>query len=358
MKAVETLLANDKAALKAFRAKQILPFTAFEDVPKSEDEEEKPFLQCHYNEAEGAYRSPWSNRFYKVIVKGNEEEIDIFEKKVKDEDKDLRMIEYAANEVWDAYTNLYYGITAIGSAFLRPTDKGSFEGIFGIRKRTDKGGSWDSVHLVHVGIPNEKEKTCDYKVESAVVCAVRPHTKTSVSSSFTKETTKTCNIRPSEVTGSHLENLGLIMEQVEIDFRSKMERVDMPKTLEVMESIYRKQRMSATAHLMGGGDGGTGEEPSMATGMGVGAGMISEIANLAQKRQSNPNSFMEEMKKREQEANDKLKEDHDSGGAALADLKKTLKKSPEKKIPPKAPSASPEFMDFRKSLKKTGRLSS
>ena len=98
-------MAKDKAALKAFRAKQFLPFTAFEDVPESE--EEKPFLQCHYNEAEGAYRSPWSNRFYKVIIKGDEEEIDIFEKKVKDQDKDLREVEYAANEVWDAYTNLY-----------------------------------------------------------------------------------------------------------------------------------------------------------------------------------------------------------------------------------------------------------
>jgi hypothetical protein len=348
-------MVKDKAALKSFRAKQHLPFETFEDVPESEtgEVEEKPFLQCHYNETEKAYRSPWTSRYYKIIVVGDEEEIDIYEKETPEDEKKVRDIEYAANEVWDAYTNLYYGKEAVGSTFLRPRgDKGSFEGMYGIHKHSELDGSWDSVHLVQVDQPNEKDKTCDYRVESAVVCSVAPYNKTSVSCSFTKETAKTCKVRFSSLTGSHLENLGLIMEQVEIDFRSKMERVDMPKTLEVIESIYRKHKPSATAHLMGGG------EPVIATGMGVGAGMIGEIASMAKSKKGagGANPFMDAMQKNLKAREAKKTKDGDDGGEGFLDMKSTLKKSGgTRPPPPKAQPATTEFMDFRKNLKKTGK---
>jgi len=318
VKAIEVLLEKDKGALKNFRAKQHLPFEVFEpDETDGNDGEvvEKPFLKCHYNEADNAYRSPWTNRYHKKTEGGD---IVVFK---TEEEKELRSVEVAANEVWEAYTQLYYGSTAVGSAFLRPREKkGSFEGIFGIHKTTEQGGSWNSVHVVQVDAPSEKAKTCDYRVESAVVCSITPQENTTISSSFTKETSQNCKIRLSGLTGSHLENLGLIMEQVEIDFRSKMERVDMPKTWEIVEqSVYRKLKSSASAYLMSGG--GT-------TGMSVGAGLIDEIANLAKKRGTSgagvgPNPFVEAMQK-------------------------TLK---EREAVP-----APEFMDFRKNLKKTGKI--
>ena len=334
--------------------KHCLPFETFDDIPDNTTEEEKPFLKCAYNTSElKAYRSPWTNRYYK---QGGEAS---FKRDLSPEEKSLRQIEHAANEVWDAYTSLYYGHEAVGSAYLKLIDKGSFEGIFGVHKRTEDAGSWDSVHLVYVDQPNEQEKTCVYKVESAVVCTVTPYNKTTVSSSLTKETTKTCNVRFSGLTGSHLENLGLIMEQVEIDFRSKMERVDMPKTLEVIESIYRTHRPSVTAQLMmgGNGNGGGPETPRMNTGMGVGAGMIGEIANMAKKKQNmagmgGPNPFMEAMQKnlKEREAKKETKED-------TFDVKDVLKRtSAHKPAPlPKPEVTTPEFLDFRKNLKKTGR---
>ena len=358
-KAIETLIGTDKVALKFFRAKSHIPFTPFMDVPESEveDEEEKPFLQCPYNEAEKAYRSPWTNRFYKVIVKGNKEEIDIFEhKNSTDEEKKVRDIEFAANEVWDAYTNLYYGRQAVGSVFLKPlpTGKGTFEGMFGIHKETDDGGSWDSAHLVHVDTPNEKEKTCVYKIESAVMCKVTPYSKTTVSSSLAKETVETRKVRFSGLTGSHLENLGLVIEQVEIDFRSKMERVDMPKTLEVVESIYRKMKAGRTSHLIGGA-----AEPSMATGMGVGAGMIGEIANRAKAKGlggggANPLMAAMQQKLAARAAKENT-EGEDADGAEYVDMKKGLKKASGKPSYPKPQVPAAEFMDFRKSLRKTGK---
>jgi hypothetical protein len=384
VQAIETLLAKDKAALNTFRAKNCLPFKVFDDVPEPDgtDDEEKPFLRSTYNAADKAYRSPWTNRLY--LIKDDQEEVESYEKEVPEDEVETRAIEKAANEVWDGYTQLYYGREAVGSVFLKPrgNKKGSFEGIFGIQKRTESNGAWDSVHFVQVEEPKDKE--CEYRVDSAVVVSLNPYEETTIGCSLTKETVKTCKIRPSSVVGSHLENLGTIMETVETEFRSKMERVDVPKSMDVMQSIYRKQKAGATAHLILGG----GEE-SMATGMGVGAVMIGEIATMAKAKKGTggANPFMDAM-----QANLKAKEvtkrDGDESGGQYVDLKKTLKKNPsplaaegmvgakkkeggdgtfdykvglkktsgaKKPAEPANTSPTPEFMNFRNKLKKSGK---
>jgi hypothetical protein len=387
-------LAKDKAALNTFRAKHCLPFKAFKDVPEPDgsDDEEKPFLRTTHNlgsDKKQAYRSPWTNRWY--VINENDDQVasDSFEKDIPADEVDTRAIEKAANEVWESYTSLYYGQEAVGSVFLKPQKKkgsstSSFEGIFGIQKRTDSDGAWDSVHFVQVDEP--KDKQCEYRVESAVLVSLSPHDDTTIACSLNKETVKKLKIRPSSVIGSHLENLGTIMEAVEIEFRSKMERVDVPKSMEVMESIYRKQKAGATAHLIGGG-----AENSMATGMGVGAVMIGEIANKANAKKGaggagGPNPFMEAMQKNLKAKEETTKADAagDGTGDQYTDLKKTLKKKgpnpmvqaaakqqekgfdfktglkkssgPKKSSglsPPTSP--TPEFMNFRNKLKKSGK---
>eukprot|EP00339_Tiarina_fusa_P014297 CAMPEP_0117081040 /NCGR_PEP_ID=MMETSP0472-20121206/57148_1 /TAXON_ID=693140 ORGANISM="Tiarina fusus, Strain LIS" /NCGR_SAMPLE_ID=MMETSP0472 /ASSEMBLY_ACC=CAM_ASM_000603 /LENGTH=406 /DNA_ID=CAMNT_0004808867 /DNA_START=38 /DNA_END=1258 /DNA_ORIENTATION=- len=387
LQSIETLLAKDKAALNSFRAKHCLPFQIFTDVPEAEDsddddddDEEKPFLRTvhnlggdHKGAAAAAYRSPWTNRWYVIDdAKKKGTASDSFEKDV---------------------VQLYYGRDAVGSVFLKPNKKSkgksSFEGIFGVQKHTEEtGGAWDSVHFVQVDEP--KDKACEYRVESAVVVSLNPYDKTSIGCSLNKDTVKKCKIRPSSVIGSHLENLGTIIEAVEIEFRSKMERVDVPKTMEVMQSIYRKQKTSATAHLIGGG-----ADNPMATGMGVGAGMIGEIANKAKAKkgtagEGGPNPFMAAVEKNMKAKEETTKKDVDGTGDQYTDLKKTLKargpnplakeamamkkkeaagdgtfdykaglkksSGPKKSsglTPPTSP--TPEFMNFRNKLKKAGK---
>ena len=388
------------------RAKHLIPFAAFDDVPESSptdnpnDKQEKPFLWCPYNQHEKAFRSPWTNFYYSVETNNGVEDIRIYERECPPEEQDIRDLEGAANEVWEAYVHLYYGKDAIGSVYLKPTSNGSnggngasggsscssFEGFFGVRKADGTGnGSWDSVHLAKVEEPNQKDKACEYHVESAVSISLgldKTH-KSDISASLTKETHKTCQVRYNShghlSVASHLENLGKIMEDVEIDFRSKLERVHLPSTMEVIPSMYRKQHVSGTVHLMGGGDGhGHGQ----ASGMGVGAGMIGEIASKAKAKASamgggGANPFMEAMKanlaKRAQTPNDAdgrgdqyndLKsglKTHPSNSktpmpSPMLDMKKTLKKTAitTKKPPPMELAPTPEFMDFRNKLKKGG----
>jgi hypothetical protein len=345
------LIGDDKAALHSFRHKHWLPFEPFTSIPPAEEgeAEEKPFLKCAYTAAEkGSFRSPWTHRFYLVKKSSTGIDIDIYEKPVPPQEQDVRDIESAANEVWAAYTHLYYGKDAVGSVFLKPRDKtGTFEGLFGVHKRTDDNGTWDSVHLVQVDEPNEEEATCTYRVDSAVVMSLCPYEKSTISSSLTKETVKTCNIRFSGVTGSHLENIGTIIEDIEIDFRSRMERVAIPRTMDVVESIYRKTMVGSAVHLIH-------ERTSMASG-NVGASMIGEIASMALKKRSGTAAAAMELSEKMREKNEKkVAEEKDMSGGVMLDFKNTLKKAAPKQKPHMDATPTPEFLNFRDSLKKTG----
>eukprot|EP00526_Cylindrotheca_closterium_P010382 CAMPEP_0113633310 /NCGR_PEP_ID=MMETSP0017_2-20120614/17335_1 /TAXON_ID=2856 /ORGANISM="Cylindrotheca closterium" /LENGTH=381 /DNA_ID=CAMNT_0000543943 /DNA_START=1 /DNA_END=1146 /DNA_ORIENTATION=+ /assembly_acc=CAM_ASM_000147 len=357
--AIESLIGdNDKAALQSFHHKNFLPFDPFTSIPPPEKGEkaEKPFLNSSYNKSDkGGYRSPWTNRYYLINKSATGIDIDIYEKPVPPQEEDLRHLEAIANEVWAAYTHLYYGHGAIGSVYMKPLEKGgAFEGLFGVHKRTSTeengGGSWDSVHLVRVDEPDMTEGTCTYRVESAVVMSLSPHdgAQATISSSLTKDTVKTCNIRHSGMNGSHLENIGTILEDVEIDFRSRMERVTIPKTMDVVESIYRKQMVGSTVHLMK-------ERTSMASG-NAGAEMISEIADMANKKRSSAVMAAMELNERLRENNEKVAVDKDSNiaGDMLSDFKQNLKVSAPKSTLGVAPTPTPEFLNFRDKLTKGG----
>jgi hypothetical protein len=113
------------------------------------------------------------------------QDIRIYERECPPEEQDVRDLEGAANEVWEAYVHLYYGKDAIRSVYLKPTASASsngngggsscssFEGFFGVQKTDGTGngngngnGSWDSVHLVKVEEPNQKDKTCEYHMSN------------------------------------------------------------------------------------------------------------------------------------------------------------------------------------------------
>lgn len=344
------MIGDEKAGLHSFRHRHYLPFDAFTSIPPAEkgEKEEKRFLKCAYNTSDkGGFRSPWTNRFYLIKKSASGIDIDIYEKPIPPQEQDVRDMEAAANEVWEAYTHLYYGKDGVGSVYLKPREKtGTFEGLFGVHKRTSDNGTWDSVHLVTVDEPNEEEATCSYRVESAVVMSLCPYENSAISSSLTKDTVKTCNIRFSGVTGSHLENIGTMIEDIEIDFRSRMERVDIPKTMDVVESIYRKTMVGSAVHLIK-------ERTSMASG-NAGAGMIGEIANMAQKKRSSAVMAAMELSEKMRETNEKVAVEKDVSGGMLADFKKNLKVAAPKPKPRVDSTPTPEFLSFRDKLKKTG----
>jgi hypothetical protein len=302
---------------------------------------------------------------------------------------EINTFQKAANEVWDSYRQLYYQTEhSVGSVFCKakgtPVGEGTtavpssliLDCFFAISKYDEKEGArWESVHLVTISPPNLAEKTCDYKIDSAVWCTLKqsqgdtfdrinednlkskshecPAT-TSLSATLVKETTRTCkllgilpaNLKETGVPSAcHIENLGGILEQIEIDFRSQLERVVLPKAVEVMPSIYRVPGKSATVHLVE--DGGRDIENKGGTGMGVGKDMIGDIADSARSKDSD--------KVLETVAASTKSNATSSSHNVVIDMRASLK-SPTKT--PRSPTkssavdrATPEFINFRDKLK-------
>ena len=78
-------------------------------------------------------------------------------------------------------------------------------------------------------------------------------TKVDLSANVSKETSKTCKVSSSSISSSHIENIGTLIEANEIDLRSTVERVHIPKTHEIMNDIQKSEpkRPVAVNPLMG-----------------------------------------------------------------------------------------------------------
>ena len=170
-------------------------------------------------------------------------------------DELLLEIEEKFNVVWEAYTTLYYGHDAVSSVVLTETDRGDLNGFFAIQKKCDEG-SWNSMHFMTMEPPTAKD--CTYRIVSHVLMVLKPEidgkdgTSVDLSSYMTKDTTKTLKIQPAFIMASHIENIGTVLEQNEIDIRSNLERVSIPNTVEVTDAVQKLPEAPKMANpLMG-----------------------------------------------------------------------------------------------------------
>ena len=214
--------------------------------------EGKPFLACSYNMRNGRHRSPWDNILHpRPEHEGKSEgEIDMAAN-----DDLLRGLEITFNEVWRAYATLYYGHESVSSAYLKPTRTGSFECLFAIQK-VCASGSWNSYSHVIVANANPSDGECSYDIETIIQCVMQPKTqghacddRSSISAVVSKTTKLTCKLSantPSTV--SHMENIGTIIESNEIDLRSNLENVLIPKNQESIESLMTTTKTRRSVH--------------------------------------------------------------------------------------------------------------
>lgn len=336
--------------------------------------DEKPFLLCSYNQVTSNYHnnntnntneyySPHTQRVFAWDETHKKGSIAAPRPMPDDErDREIRIFEQATNEVWHVYTQLYYGWEGVGSAFFKRSSKAEFcmEGILGVHKSSedddadDARSGWDSVHVVQVEQP-KSDGTCQYRVQSAVLLTLHPYGGTVVSSSLHKETIKLLKTQGLSLSASHLENLGKIIEEVEIGFRSRLERIDIPHSLDIIDSMYQlSQDIDSGAKVVGLDES---EMPTRATGMSVGSSMIDDIASEAQKKKAEGSAFLNHMKA-QQEAKE----------AQLADQQKeylltsrSSLKSPKPLLVPKTPTtptSAPAFAGAKTLLKRTGTLPS
>lgn len=185
-----------------------------------ESEESKDFLKGPFNAVGDDFRSPWTNQ---LLPSGKE----------ADEENAL---ERSWNPVWEAYKNLYYGHEAVSSVFVETNEDDTFQAYFGIAK----GDVWHSWHSVQFE-PATQRYHVDTWVWTVVRCA---HSE--LGASWHKETTKVC---PGKY---YMENIGKILEANEMELRSNLERVHIPKAKEFVDELQKEKTVSRGVNpLMG-----------------------------------------------------------------------------------------------------------
>eukprot|EP00545_Synedropsis_sp_CCMP1620_P001252 CAMPEP_0119008824 /NCGR_PEP_ID=MMETSP1176-20130426/3967_1 /TAXON_ID=265551 /ORGANISM="Synedropsis recta cf, Strain CCMP1620" /LENGTH=297 /DNA_ID=CAMNT_0006961233 /DNA_START=15 /DNA_END=905 /DNA_ORIENTATION=- len=202
------------------------------------------FLLCEFNRHMDSYRSPFSDTYVPPLSGDHEHLSDA-----------LATFESHSNEVWAAYTQLYYGKEALGSVYVKEVANASFLACFLVQKTVENDerlakGQWNSAHIVHVG--NVVKGSAKYRISSTLSIAIDPTSDTCVSALVSRETEEQHKVSDhhAAVHASHLENIGKLIESIEIDMRSNLDVVTIPKTREVVTGL-RCQGGAAAARPAG-----------------------------------------------------------------------------------------------------------
>nr|BAH29715.1 F-actin capping protein beta [Dicyema japonicum]BAJ09729.1 F-actin capping protein beta [Dicyema japonicum] len=204
------------------------PLLALVDRPLTirKDSDGKEFLTCDYNRDADSYRSPWNNEYtdeYKGLLPSQE----------------LRELEVRFNEVFTAYTDLYYG-GAYSSVYLWDMEKkdvNNFGGAILIKKIG--GGSnkmvsgWDSIHIFEA---NKSGSKCQYKLVSSIMLWMQLSNTVGINlgGSLIKEMNQTMSLPNLQ---SHLSNVGSMVENQENSMRGSLSSVYFEKTLHIMNTL-------------------------------------------------------------------------------------------------------------------------
>lgn len=225
----------------------------------------KKYLLCDYNRDGDSYRSPWSNTYDPPLEDGFTPS------------DSLRAVEIAANEVWEAYRDMYYESSgSVSSVYMWDLDKG-FAGCWLVKKgvfgrtlcvggkpdnapnrlltkrhcslpvaeigagRFLKRGCWDSIHVIEAA-PGGSDGKTSYKLTSTVLLSLvveRPETAGTVdlSGSITRQASATHAVTAER---SHVVNMGTMIEAMEADMRGSLDALYISKTKEIVSGLHAK----------------------------------------------------------------------------------------------------------------------
>ncbi|KAI0267727.1 F-actin capping protein beta subunit [Gloeopeniophorella convolvens] len=202
----------------------------------------KEYLACVYNQDGDSYRSPWSNEYDPPTEDGPVPP------------PKLRKLEIAANEAFDTYREMYYE-GGVSSVFLWDLEDGGFAGVVLLKKTlapaspAEPSGSWDSIHVFETV---ERGRQAHYKLTSTVMLqlvtrresatgapeAAAPAWKhdgqVSLSGSMTRQTEQD---HPVQDATSHVQNVGRMVEDMEIKMRNLLQEVYFGKTRDVVHDL-------------------------------------------------------------------------------------------------------------------------
>lgn len=207
-------------------------FTNVDQPLKVEDDSKagKKFVTCDYNRDGDSYRSPWTNQYFPPMSDGVLP------------DARLRKMEELANQLFDAYRNLYFeGGNSSCYFFDTDDDKAdTFGACWLVHKNVDedkslKSGWWNSTHVFEVE-PGADKTT--YKLTTAVMISMKLADDriggADLSGLRTQQDTKTIAAKDDP---EHVCNMGKMVEDMELRIRNAMEGIYIQKTREVINGM-------------------------------------------------------------------------------------------------------------------------
>lgn len=231
----------------------------------------RKYLTCDYNRDGDSYRSPFSNAYDPPLEDG-----------FTPSDA-LRDVEILANELFDSYRELYYlGSDSISSVYLwdlgldindnetpRAPTTAAFAGCFLIKKnitrqRHVQAGVWNSIHIIEVldSSFDSRPDQATYKLTSTVMFSIDIENQDTLGQvafcgNFTRQVEKKLKLELSSGSSSsmaiqeqHVCNMGRMIEDMENEMRSNIDRLYIAKTREIISSIRQKQDDGNPLHSM------------------------------------------------------------------------------------------------------------
>ncbi|KAI4163833.1 MAG: hypothetical protein LQ342_002606 [Letrouitia transgressa] len=184
----------------------------------------RDYLLCDYNRDGDSYRSPWSNEFDPEI------------EDAETPSERVRAMEVKMGEAIDVYRELYYE-GGVSSVYFWDLDDG-FAGVVLLKKTTPKGkseGGWDSIHVFE---SIDRARTAHYKLTSTVILHLSTGNEAlgemDLSGNMTRQVEQDMAVQND---GSHIINVGKLVEDMELKMRNLLQEVYFGKAKDVVGDL-------------------------------------------------------------------------------------------------------------------------
>ncbi|KAL8721563.1 MAG: hypothetical protein Q9225_001771 [Loekoesia sp. 1 TL-2023] len=191
----------------------------------------RDYLLCDYNRDGDSYRSPWSNEFQPEV-----EDAEMPSERV-------RKMEVRMGEAVEVYRELYYE-GGVSSVYFWDLDDG-FAGVVLLKKTTPKGrseGGWDSIHVFEA---IDRARTAHYKLTSTVILHLGTANEAlghmDLSGNMTRQIEQDM---PVQDDGSHIVNVGKLVEDMELKMRNLLQEVYFGKAKDIVGDLRSIQPLT------------------------------------------------------------------------------------------------------------------
>ena len=186
-----------------------------------------PFILCEYNRDGDGYRSPFSNLYTP------EDNTEGYRPGGL-----LRKMEVAANEIFAEYAALYYGMPTVSSVYVWGEGRENFAAAVLFLKNGGEFGTWNSTHVLsYSGGTYALTSTILLSLVAVDGMSTFEYSGNVVRCASKKVTSLAKPIESKDAIGTHIANMGEMVQQHENDLRAQIDQIYFGKPVEVASEL-------------------------------------------------------------------------------------------------------------------------